>query len=526
MIPGREYSVRSVLRLIWARRFSLVLVAALGAGLAAGYVSRLPVRYQASAALLVTPQIVPQNYVRSTVAQDIEGLVRTLTERVLQRDNVTAIAKELQPSSDPKSLEAFVASIQRGITPEIIRADAFRISFTHGDAVMAARVTARVARAFIEENLRSRMSLAAEADDFIDAQLQSTRDRLTEIEAQLEEYRRTHAGELPSQVPANVQVIQSAHAQLQSVQQAIREDHDRKLQIEQTIATISRELPPAAEEATVEDTAEAQTDRLAQQALQADSREAAVLLPKVQAAAERLSLQLKPDHPDMARLRRLVAELERRAAGSTAPVPSGGASSASASNATYARLVAEIAAINKKLQEREADEERLRAIIQRYQSRIENSPTRETELTTLTRDYSTINESYRALLAKKEQSKMGTELERRRVGESLKIVEPARVPQEPSTPSRLQVVTIGALLGLALVLIYAALRELLDASFRTEREVRAALDLPVFAMIPIIVTTDDARRARLWAIGRLAAVALGIVWAVLTISRIAGWTRP
>src|SRR5688572_13889162 len=115
MIPGREYSVRSIWRLVWLNRFSLVLMAALGAGLAAGYVSRLPVRYRASAALLVTPQLIPQNYVRSTVDQDIEALVRSLTERVLQRDNVAAIARELNPSSDAQGVEAFITTVQRGI---------------------------------------------------------------------------------------------------------------------------------------------------------------------------------------------------------------------------------------------------------------------------------------------------------------------------------------------------------------------------------------------------------------------------
>ncbi len=64
MLPGKKYTPEDIL-LILRRRFWLLLVppAVLGA-LAAGYARQLPNIYQSDAIIYVTPQQVPEQYVR------------------------------------------------------------------------------------------------------------------------------------------------------------------------------------------------------------------------------------------------------------------------------------------------------------------------------------------------------------------------------------------------------------------------------------------------------------------------------
>ena len=84
-----------------------------------------------------------------------------------------------------------------------------------------------------------------------------------------------------------------------------------------------------------------------------------------------------------------------------------------------------------------------------YQARIAAVPSRETELVELTRDYETLRQGYTNLLAKSENARMSTNLERRQIGEQFRVLEPARLPERPISPNRLQINTMGALGGLA-----------------------------------------------------------------------------
>src|SRR5438477_2407243 len=136
------------------------------------------------------------------------------------------------------------------------------------------------------------------------------------------------------------------------------------------------------------------------------------------------------------RLKKVIAELERRAAAEPpAPTIDQVDQIEVARRKTIAQLQTENAAVGKRIDERSADERRLRDFVDKYQQRIEMTPTRETELTALMRDYDTLRETYRNLLVKKEDATMGAELERRRVGETLKVVEAAQVPSRPYSPA-------------------------------------------------------------------------------------------
>ena len=71
-------------------------------------------------------------------------------------------------------------------------------------------------------------------------------------------------------------------------------------------------------------------------------------------------------------------------------------------------------------------------------------PTRESELTELTRDYDdAADDVHRACSPRSEDSKIAANLERRQIGEQFKMLDPARLPEQPFSPNRLQINLIG-----------------------------------------------------------------------------------
>jgi uncharacterized protein involved in exopolysaccharide biosynthesis len=75
------------------------------------------------------------------------------------------------------------------------------------------------------------------------------------------------------------------------------------------------------------------------------------------------------------------------------------------------------------------------------------------EAETLAIEYEVQQATFKDLLAKKEESRMSANLERRQIGEQFKLIDPARLPERPIAPDWRQYVGIGAGAGAAIALL-------------------------------------------------------------------------
>jgi hypothetical protein len=105
---------------------------------------------------------------------------------------------------------------------------------------------------------------------------------------------------------------------------------------------------------------------------------------------------------------------------------------------------------------------------------------------------------------------MAAELEQRQKGESFRVIEPARLPEQPAGPNRFRLLLVGLALAIGAAGAAVVLAEQVDTSFRRVDEVRSTLPLPVLSAIPRISTEQDKSRSlrhRRWA---TAAVGAGL----------------
>jgi capsular polysaccharide biosynthesis protein len=125
-------------------------------------------------------------------------------------------------------------------------------------------------------------------------------------------------------------------------------------------------------------------------------------------------------------------------------------------------------------------------------------------------------------LAKKEESQISANLEKRQIGEQFKIVDPARVPERPVSPNRPLLYGLAILAALGIGVGLAAAAEYFDRTLRTESDIRAALDLGVLATIPYVRDTAAAtrrfRRNLALGAGATAMIAIGVTvaWRLLS----------
>jgi polysaccharide chain length determinant protein (PEP-CTERM system associated) len=510
MLPGKKITPLDVLKMARRRAWLVILPPCVTLFAALVYSSTIPNMYQSNMLIAIVPQSVPDEIVRSTVTLRTEARLDAISVEVMSRANLAAMIEEhnlypelrrTRPMEDVvgtmrANLVVGLEPMRRGVRG-LEAPHAFHIRFTYGDPAVAAQITQLIGSRFVEQNAQDRGALAAATNQFLDQQLAEARRRLEEQERKLEIFRERHGKALPTQLPTNLQAIQSKQLQVQSLVESIARDRDRKLVLERLYrealaepapAPVVVPPPPVRPDASP-------TGTVAQQ------------LAAARAELAGLESRYTANHPDVSRARRKVTELEAKAAGESPAAPAAPAAVAGATPTPAAaapmdparrerlrEMAAEIESLDRQTEFKEREEVRVRAEIADYQSRVEAVPGLESEWVALTRDYDTNQAAYRDLLAKAEAARVAVNLEERQIGEQFRIVDPAGVPVHPVTSERLKINGIGLALGLFLGLGLAAFLEFRDTSYHTDADVLEVLALPVLASVPRIATAEDARR--------------------------------
>ncbi len=501
MLSGKKYELADIAGILRRRAWFILVPLAVVSAATAVAARWLPDRYLSETLILVVPQRIPDSYVKPTVTARIEDRLESITQQILSRTRLERIIQDFNLYPEERSrriMEDIVEQMRSDITVQVVKGDAFRVTYAGANARTVMKVTERLASLFIEENLRDREVLAEGTSQFLEAQLEDARRRLVEQEKKVEKYRQRYAGQLPSQLQSNLQVIQNTQMQIQALIESLNRDRERRLVVQRTLADLS--IPAQAVQPPGARRTGRGADDDADGAL--DAATAAGQLEEARAMLRALQLRLKPAHPDVVRMQILVADLQRKADAEAQAAPSRPVQ-ADAAPATRDLLVdnrmkelrLELDQLDLSITRKEQQEKDLRAAVGEYQRRVEAVPSRESEMAELTRDYATLQSMYTTLLTKREDSKIAANLERRQIGEQFKLLDPARLPEKPYRPNRPLIDLFGVAAGLCLGAGLAAFLEYRDSSFASDREVNQALAIPVLAVVPVLRSAADRRRA-------------------------------
>jgi polysaccharide chain length determinant protein (PEP-CTERM system associated) len=493
MLPSRTYRPEDLIGIL-RRKFWLILVpfAIVAAGTAV-YARTMPDLYSSHAVLQVVSQRVPENYVRPTVTMSLAARLQSIRSLILSRTRLERLILELNLYSNEREsgaiMEDLVERMRREVQVQTVQGDIFRVSYTGRDPRVVTAVAERLASMFIDESLRDRAVLAEGTDQFLESQLEEARSRLVEHEQRLEAYQRQFAGQLPSQLSANLQASQNLQTQIRTIVDSMDRDEERRLMFERQLAEIEAQAPVPGDHSGGALTAAEGGQGTATARLAAARKELAGLEAR----------NLTSAHPDVRQAQRAIRDLEQQVDAEALAAPVSAGPNLPPSERARQRRAEELRGaldqLDRQTARNKTDLGRLRAAADGYQQRVEMVPTRETELVELTRDYGTLRATYTNLLSKKEEANISANLERLQAGEQFKILDPARVPQRPIT-DRTRIRVMGMLAGLGLGVCLVGLLEYFDSTFKTDSEVTGALALPVLAVVPVMASARERRRVR------------------------------
>lgn len=514
MLPGKTYRPEDFLLILRHRIWLLLVPFAIVSAAAAVWVRQLPDVYRSDTLIMVMPPQVSRAYVQSTVSTKLQDRIYNIQQQVLSRARLERLITDLNlyPAERANGImQDVVDRMARDISVQVVQGDSFRVSYVGSNPATVKRVTQELGTLFINESQLDQSNLADRTNEFLDAELDSARQKLADREKELENYRRRYAGELPSQQQSNLQAVQNIQMQIQSVLQSISQDQDRRLELERQIQNLEAQPVPSPAAAPATGTNPKGATTLQQ-------------LASARAALAALQLRLTPEHPDVVRMKRVIADLETKANAEALQTPLSQAGALPPAEAARQRrlgdLHAELDQLKLHIEQEQQEQAGLRQRADEYQKRAEAAPTRETELISLTRDYGTLQQLYSSLLSKRENAQISSNLEQRQIGETFRIIDPARTPERPISPNRPRLIQLGVLAGLAIGVGLIALVEYRDSTLKTDDDVMGVVGVPVLAVVPLM----RSKRERRFVAFRRFATSLVLGGVVLACLAVLGYT--
>lgn len=515
-----QFSPFSILRMCWIHWRLILGIWVICGAITVAVVYSLPAIYTAEALILVDSQKIPERYVATTVTNDIQDRLATISQEILSTSRLQKIMDDfglyreerkthVQEEIFKMMRDDINVKLEHGWTGG--KPGAFRVGYSGKNPVVVAQVANRIASLYIEENLRTREIQAEGTSEFIQTELQAAKKKLDSMDAQIAAYRIKHTGELPEQEGALGGALNRLQMEQNSNREAIARNENTKATLENTLKLANATLAALTGEPEPPSSA-------SQPATEAKNPEVAAPVaddppPPVSGAPKRsaileaqlaeMLLVLGTAHPDVKRMRaEIAATKEAEAKAPPVPVPPARTRIIAAAPQASPKptgpnplqvgqakerietLESQISLVDQEIKAREVEQERITKDIANFQGRLTSIPVREQEIAQLTRDYENFKNTYHSLLDKQTSAEMATDMERREKSERFTLLDPARVPEEPFKPNRPVLDGLGSVFGIVLALIIAISQEVRKGALLGEWELPPGV--PVLARVPRI----------------------------------------
>ena len=482
MIENRELTIDDYLAML-RRRVKVILIPALLAPVAGFLISyAFSPKYTSQSLVLVEEQKVPQGYVKSVVTEDLTQRIATMQQQVLSRNRLQPMIDRLGLAKG-RNPDDVMDEIRQNLTIQPVESDlspasnkkrpghndvpGFYVNFTASDPRQAQQICDALTSMLLEENLKTREQVAQSTTDFLTRQLADAKRNLDGLDSKLAVFKRQYIGQLPGDEDNNMKILMGLNSQLDANTQTLNRAQQDKAYTESLLAQ-QVSAWKSSQSSNNPQSLDQQLTALQTQLLQLQAR-------------------YTDDHPDVIKTKADIAEVKKRLA-EVNTAASKGSDSPDKGNLNeppeIRQLRLQVHQYDGVIAQASRDQKRLQDDIRVYQGRVALSPAVEEQYKSLTRDYDTALKFYQDLLAKKSESEMASDMERRQQGEQMRLLNPANLPDTPSFPNRLLFTGGGLGMGLALGLGLALWLELRDKAIRTEQDVAAALGLPMLVSVP------------------------------------------
>jgi len=456
--------------------------------LAAALYIWLPKSYRSSTLIYFEEQKV--RYVKGVDAPESGGSAQkpeatmgaridSMKEVLYKREHLTEVAEEFhlfgydKATATPDQDDSVASRLRKLVQIDPKDAPLLKVSFTDEEPTVARAVTARLADLFMQENTKARNAITESSSEFLQHELDILKAQLEVKEQALAQFKQSHLGQLPEQLDSNTRAIDRLENAVTAQQET---EKNLNLRLESVDKAIREYDDPTSDVGPNRAARDPRLKRIQE-------------LERTMAGFHSI---YKETYPDVARIRNEIKQLQAMTTEDymTLFVDQEPAEVEGSKNGKrklvdpYKReLLKQREDILREMELGRLRQARIAADIKKYESRIEGTTVHQQELMSIQRDYENLQKNYQSLLEKKLAVGMAGDLEQKRHGTQMRIVEPASLPSWPEKPNLMLVMFGGLAVGCALGVGSAFGIEVMRRGYVSAEEIEIALGLPVLAAI-------------------------------------------
>jgi polysaccharide chain length determinant protein (PEP-CTERM system associated) len=498
--PG-EYA-----KIVWKRKWLIILPAIAVATSVAWVVYRLPDVYESVTLIVVKPSTLPNSVVPTMTEDSLTRQLTSIAQVVTSRSSLEPLIGKYKLYQTEKlrgePMEVIIDTMRKDIKVEINTSrnditNGFNIYYRNSNPRDAQLVTAELAGKYIDEQTKNTISAGESAKKFIDQQTQQAKDEVEAIDQERLKFMVNNVGNLPSEAVTLMGTLTGLSEQKKAYIQEVGRYQDRRSALNGQLALL-RKTSDQVKDEVIENTTDPKTTLAWAQLA---SRKA-----DIEAQVQRMLTELRPKHPDVlakqAELDSVQQTMDEMIGEWKEKIKAKQEKLKDRPDLSVANLEAEIRLVDGEIKRQQKMLETIDQQIGQIMQRLNNVPGAEVALGKLDRDYQTKKAAYDSLLVQQQKISLGAEAATQQQGEGIEVVDAANLPSKPVAPKRFMLFAAGLGLGLAFGFLLAGVFEVPRLfTIQSREDATHYTGLPVLVVVPELLTPQESlaipRRRRL-----------------------------
>ena len=511
--PG-EYA-----KIAWKRKWLIILPAIAIAMSVAWVVWQLPDLYESSTLIVVKPSTLPNSVVPTITEDSLTRQINSIAQVVTSRSSLEPLIEKYDLYKAERQrgepMEVLIDYMRASIKVEVNTSrnditNGFNITYRGRNAKTTQAVTAELASKYIDEQTRNTINSTSSAKQFIDQQVNQTKEELDTVDRERLDFMQKNVGNLPSEAASLVGQLTGLREQQKAYISEVGRLQDRRSALASQLAVVKKSSDQAKDD-IAENTTDPKTTLAWSQLV---SRKA-----DLESQLTRMLTELRPKHPDVlakqAEVDSVKDAMDQMIAEWKQHIKEKQDKLRDRPDLTVANLESESGLVDGEIKREQILLEQIDQQINQVMDRINHVPGAEVSLGALDRDYETKKAQYDALLLQQQKIGLGADAASQQQGEGIQVVDPANLPARPVAPKRLMLMGAGLGAGLAFGLFLVGLFEVPRLlTIQTSEDAAHYTALPVLVAVPELLTAQEAqvipRRRRLILAAAIAAMVLAI----------------
>jgi polysaccharide chain length determinant protein (PEP-CTERM system associated) len=515
--PG-EYA-----RIIWKRKWLIILPTIAIATAVAIVVLRLPDVYESVTLIVVKPSTISTSVVPvvsdDTLTRQLNNINQVVTSRSSLQPLVEKYGLYQQERQRGEPMESVIDAMRKDIHVEVNTSrnditNGFNITYRGRDPRATQAVTAELASKFIDAQTQATVSSSTQTKQFFDQQLAQVKQELDDIDKKRLEYMQQHMNNLPAGAAALLGQLTGLREQQKALITELGRLRDSRTALGTQLNALQQQF-----EIDKQEVEEVRTDVKSTLAYGQLVQRKAALASEIQNMLQ----TLRPQNPDVkakqAELDSIVREMEQMVSDAEAKNEEIRRRISERPDLRISGMTSDIQRLDNEIKRQEATLAQSEGQINEISQRINSVPGTEIGLEILNREYVTKKGNYDDLLKKSQQAELVVNIATNQQGETIQVIDPANLPARPVAPKRPLLMGLGLAFGLAVGLFLAGAFEVPRLlTIQTTEDAEHYTGLPVLVSVPELLTPQEARRVPL---RRRLLLAAGLVATLLSIPLLA-----